>query len=144
MLDKDPIGIVDKDSSRRYFTQIPNLLAKLGLTPSTFLVYFHIKMVTGEDPDGVCWKSLNTLAKETELSVATIRRAKKALAKKRPSLGNKPLIVVTVDKSYPGKPRHRVTVVDLWEENIDFFRLKPKSRSKTVVPYDDLSDLEED
>jgi biotin operon repressor len=101
-----------KDSSKRdHFTQIPNLVAMLDLEPFTFRIYFHIKMVTGEN--GSCWQSADTISSATGISVRKISDCKKELV-------DKGLILVENMVGNTGNYQ-LITIVDIWQKNAIFF-----------------------
>lgn len=106
---------VDAGDLRKYRTEIPNVVFTLGLSPFEVALYCHLKKTAGAD--GKCWKSTKTLAAETKMSGGQISAAKEELSKPRPELGGKSLINIQTDESKPGRPRHVITIVDIWPEN---------------------------
>ncbi len=101
--------IVDESNDRRYFTQIPNIIDDLGLSPRAFRLYVHIKRVTGES--GRCWQSTRTLAEGCNMSTGSVSKAKKELAANR-------LIDVDAKKNKSGgKDFHSIRIADIWVEN---------------------------
>ena len=124
--------VVEQDS-RVWRTEIPNIVFGLGLSVYEKVLYLHLKQTAGQA--GRCWKSTATLAAESGMSMASISEAKKGLAEKRKELGGKPLIIIKQEKQQGGgKARHIITIVDIWEKNIAFYRLKKATgnRGKTT------------
>lgn len=122
--------IRDDGDPKRYFAQIPNIVLKLGLKPYALSLYMHIKQIASED--GRCTKSTPTLAKETGMGAGSISRAKDELSKPFALLGGKSLINITEEASHGGKPRHIVTVVDIWPENMTHFASTRSTGEKRI------------
>lgn len=117
------IGIVDQSDLRRYRTEIPNIVFALGLTPFELALYCHLKRTAGAE--GKCWKTTKTLAAETGMSGGMISQAKEGLEQTRPELGGKALIQITRDESKPGRPRHIITITDIWIDNFASYQNSP-------------------
>ena len=96
-----------------YFTQIPNLVDELNLTPHAYRLYGHLRRVAGET--GKCWQSTKTLAKSCNMSMGKISEAKQELENTFP-----PLIRV-VSKTKENGIYHEITISDIWSINHDFF-----------------------
>lgn len=109
----------DEGDPKKYFAQIPNIVLKLGLSPYALTLYFHVKQTAAED--GRCNKGTSTLARETGMGAGSVSRAKEELLKPQPLLNGKPLISITDEPARAGKPRHVVTVTDIWPENMAYF-----------------------
>lgn len=107
--------VVDHGDLKKYRTEIPNMVFNLGLSPYEFTLYCHLKKTAGAD--GTCWKSTATLARETGMSSGMISKAKLALQQVFALTGG-PLITVN-EESNPkgGKPKHCITLTDIWEQN---------------------------
>ena len=101
--------IIDESNDRRYFSQIPNYVDDLGLSPYAFRLYVHIKRVTGES--GKCWQSTKTLAKSCNMGIGSVTRAKKELAKA------KLIEIEPTTNPHGGKDYHVTRIVDIWLEN---------------------------
>lgn len=107
--------VVDHGDSKKYWTQIPNIVFTLGLTPYEFALYCHLKRTAGAE--GICWKSTATLARETSMSGGMVSKAKIALQQDYPVLG-KPLITVSEEPNAKGgKPKHCIALTDIWGQN---------------------------
>jgi hypothetical protein len=115
-----PAKVTDAGDSRRYRTEIPNVIFTLGLSPFELTLYIHLKRTAGEQ--GECWKSTTTLAKETGMSSGMVSKAKDSLAAGRAELGGKALIHVREEGNpHGGKARHLITLTDVWPDNIRRF-----------------------
>lgn len=107
---------VDLGDSRKYRTEIPNLVFALGLSPFELALYVHLKKTAGAE--GACWKSTQTLSEETGMSAGMVSRAKEGLQSARLELGGKSLINVSEEANRNGgRPRHIITITDIWPEN---------------------------
>ena len=110
-------SVYDNGDLHRYRTEIPNIIFRLGLTPYELTLYAHLKQTAGDG--GQCWKSTDTLAKETGMSTGTISKAKDGLVTSRPELAGKSLIEVREESgTHGGRPRHYITLTDVWPENM--------------------------
>lgn len=114
--------VTDDGDTKKYWTQIPNIVFDLGLKPFELVLYAHLKRAAGANIKGKCTKSTPTLARETGMGAGTISRAKTALAKRRADLNNKSLIR-TRETLNPrgGKKRHEIIITDIWKENMARF-----------------------
>lgn len=112
--------ITDSGDLRKYRTEIPNIIYSLGLTPFELALYNALKRTAGQN--GTSRKSTPTLAKESGMSPGMVSKAKVGLAKPRPLLGNKPLIVINKEKNRNGgKAKDMIDIVDIWRENMAYF-----------------------
>lgn len=68
------------EESNKKHTQVPNNMAKDGLTPRDQLVYAVIH--SHNNSNNECFPSLQTLSEESQLSIPTIRTSIKSLEKK--------------------------------------------------------------
>src|SRR3954466_5847100 len=95
--------IVEFESAEPYwFTFSPSIISKLTylnkngqrvkISANAREVYRAIKAAAGER--GICWKSTETLAEETNLSMGTVSNCKKELLQPMIELGGKPLITI--------------------------------------------------
>lgn len=121
--------VVDHGDLRKYRTEIPNIVFTLGLSPYELALYCLLKKTAGAD--GLCWKSTATLARESGMSSGMVSKAKLALQEPVAVFG-KPLITVSGEvNKQGGKPKHCITLTDIWPEN---FRLKGTSSPHEVDP----------
>lgn len=114
--------ITDQGDSKRYWTQIPNIIFDLGLKPQEFVLYSHLKRAAGSNPNGKCTKSTATLSRETGLGAGTVSRAKTALETKRSEIHNKPLIKTKeIPNPRGGKAYQEISITDIWKLNMEHF-----------------------
>lgn len=114
--------VTDEGDPRLYWTQIPNILCEIGLTPLELALYVHLKRAAGASPVGKCFKSTATLARETGMGAGTVSRTKTALETRRSTLGNRPLIrTKEVPNPKGGKAFQEITITDIWKLNTDRF-----------------------
>lgn len=106
--DEAPIG---------HFSQIPNMVDDMGLTPFAYRLYGHLKRVTGEN--GKCWQSTETISKACGMSMGAVSKAKKELENVWP-----PLIRVTSQKKGDGRIYHEIFITDIWKINNSFYTEK--------------------
>jgi hypothetical protein len=102
-------AIEDEGDLKKYRTEIPNMVYDIGLTPYEGWLYGHFKRVCGAKPDGMCWKSVATLAKETGMSTGRVSEARRELERRG-------LIKLEQPKG-PGTTV-TVTIVDIWPQNM--------------------------
>jgi hypothetical protein len=106
--------------ARRFFFLVPNIVCHLGLTPYEFAVYGAIRRTAGEE--GTCFMSGKTLALLCRMSTGQVSRCKTRLAAPFEKLGGKPLIwIVKQPSPHGGKPYHDIRVVDIWDDNDQYF-----------------------
>lgn len=116
------IEILYQESPRTFYTQIPNIVFHLGLSPTAFLLYSYYRSI------GACFKSQATIQRETGLSDKTIRNVHKELKQNFEKLGTKPLIVISRRvKPDGGKNTNLITIIDIWIENDLFFNKSLRS-----------------
>jgi hypothetical protein len=118
----DHLTVQDAGNERSFFTILPHIVLTLGLSPYALALYIHLKKVTGERAGAVCYKKTSTLAGELKMSAGSISAAKVELAAPRSHLNGKSLIAITQQKNHNGgKPRHHITITDIWAENFAVF-----------------------
>lgn len=103
----------DAGDSRRYFTQLPNIIDDADLSVYAFRLYVHLKRVAGED--GKCIQSERTLAKACHMSAGSINNAKKVLEKAE-------LIQIEIITNEHGEfDSDEITIMDIWRENMNHY-----------------------
>jgi len=118
----EEIRIADGSSDRKYFTMIPNIVFEYPLTVYAFRVYSHIKKVAGEN--GVCFQTLRTIAGWCNISHPSVIRAIRELEKAG-------MIEVTkVTGKRGGFSHNEMTIIDLWQTNVDHFNLPDLDRNE--------------
>ncbi len=121
------------ESVNKYFTQIPNILAELELSPSEFRLYFEYKRIAGEK--GACWKSLMMLSQEIGIGQRTIQECNKTLSEPRDKLGGLSLIkLIHRFKDDGSRDTSVITIVDIWPINMTYFSLNRGGGAKSAPP----------
>ncbi len=101
--------------SRRYFTQIPNIVFHLGLSVYAFALYAAIKRAAGEK--GKCIKNTDTLHTDAGMSTGMVSKAKQQLVLPRPEQGGRALITIKKVPVRGKKARDHITATDIWDVN---------------------------
>ena len=102
--------------SRRYFFQIPNIIFELRLNAYDIALFSAMARTAGEN--GRCWRSTRNLASMSGMSVGTVSKSKKTLARPFQLLNGKALIQITKRRGlHGGRAYDEVTIVDIWAEN---------------------------
>jgi Helix-turn-helix domain len=100
-------------------TETPNIIFELNLSVYERCVYQTIKKIAGDN--GKCFKSSETLAKESGMDIRKYRSCLKSLSKKFDLIG-KPLITVVQRKNPRGDfETNIITIVNIWPENYKYF-----------------------
>ena len=121
--------VEDEEPDHAFRTEIPNVLAELRLPPIAVALYYYFKHTCGQK--STYYKKQKTITAEIGISKATYIKYRNILAEPQPLLGGKPLIRVEVVKIEKFNLPTRITVVNIWRENGDFYRDKNKiTRSK--------------
>ena len=115
--------IESEEEVRDNYTQIPNMVMYMGLSPYARTLYEQIRMTVryGKDEIGVCYKTTKTLSKECNMSMTSVIKAKKELE------DNKLIEIQLHRDNYT--VRHKIKIKNIWKENHQFFEER-KSRSK--------------
>jgi len=129
------IEIANQRRDHAYFTMIPNLLWFLDLSLADFKLYNTLVKTAGWD-GGTCFKTTETLAQESGLSTGAVSQSKTALEKAG-------LITRSTRKrSKGGRPIDHINIVDIWLENIRFFKEVYSPGEETPLVYS-LGELRE-
>jgi hypothetical protein len=99
-----------KDTSKNYFTMIPNIVFELGLSVYAVRLYCELKRVTG-DYGGKCWINTEHLSERCQISTGNISAAKKELLEAG-------LILI---ENKGANHYHEITIVDIWDKNVQHF-----------------------
>jgi hypothetical protein len=136
--DNTDVRIIDDGDLRKYYTQLPNIIFTLGLSPYALTLYAYFKKVAGADSGGACWQKTATIAKGANMSAGAVSNAKAELSKPRPELNGKPLIVIDERSGrHGGKPLHVIRLVNIWTENMAAFE-KPISQDAPPISRDEI------
>lgn len=119
-MSENTIGLdveVQFEGERSYYTTVPNIIFSLGLDPYAFMYYCTLRKTAGEK--GSCFKSKETLSEESGCSYRLISELNNYLSQPFEALGGKPLIRVESQfKSDGSQATNRITIIDVWLENI--------------------------
>jgi hypothetical protein len=130
-----PVQIIDDGGDRKYWTQIPNIVFSLGLSPFELTLYVYLKKVAGAS--GACWQRTGTLADATNMSDGMISKAKAGLSRPRAELNGKALIVIAEEKNrHGGKNRHVIRLSDIWPENFAMFGRPISQDEQAISPHE--------
>lgn len=115
--------IESEEEVRDNYTQIPNMVMYIGLSPYARTLYEQIRMTVryGKKEIGECYKTTKTLAKECNMSMTSVIKAKKELE------ANNLIEILLYRENYT--VRHKILIKNIWKENHQFFEER-KSRSK--------------
>jgi hypothetical protein len=129
--------ITDEGDLRKYFTQIPNILFTLGLSPYALTLYAYFKKVAGASASGACWQKTSTIATATGMSGGMVSKAKAELSQPRLELKGKPLIMIAERlNKHGGKPGHIIRLADIWPENFAMFAKPISQAAEPISPHE--------
>jgi len=115
-LSNKQLAFLNLRGDHKYFTIIPNILFKKGLSLPDFKLYATITKIAG--PRGTCYMSTGRLAQEAGISVGAVSRSKQKL--KDEGL----ITIVRRKRSARGHAIDHIALIDIWKENILHF-VKP-------------------
>lgn len=125
------IQVEDLSTEKKFFTQIPNIIIRMGLGPYALSYYLVLKSIAG---DKTCFMKAKNLAELVGCSTRQLRRLNAILSKPFEALNGKPLIKISYRKDSNGESQPNVIqIVDIWVENIDALR-SDKPIAKTKIP----------
>lgn len=132
MSDDQEIHVEDLCTEKKYFSQIPNIIHRMGLGCYIVAYYCLLKSIAGDKNS--CFMSQKTIASLLGCSTKQIRLMNNFMAQPFQILGGKSLIKVTHRKTEAGdKAPNLVQIVDIWVENINALNSK-NSIPKTPMP----------
>lgn len=112
----------DESSLQHYFTQIPNIVFEMGLSPFQFTAYSVFKRTAGSK--GVCFKTNVTLAREIGCSIRMLVDIKKQLVE----FGLITQLKRTDKKG--GSLPDLIQIVDIWHKNMmEMIKKYPKNQT---------------
>jgi len=116
MIDQQ-IEIEDLSTEKKFFTQIPNIIYKMGLGPYVVAYYCLLKAIAGET--GACFISQKNICDMLGCSERQIRLMNAFMSQPFAILGGKPLIKIKhrTDKN-GGKTTNLIQITDIWLENV--------------------------
>lgn len=112
--------ITDKSGDKKYFTQIPNIIANHSSAYEQSL-YLIMKRLAGES--GYCYASLNFLASKMGVHKTTVSKTIDKLLKRS-------WITETEKKKVRGGLVRTFTIVDIWKLNIDNYESGAETTTK--------------
>lgn len=117
MSDDQEIHVEDLCTEKKYFSQIPNIIHRMGLGCYVVAYYCLLKSIAGDS--GHCFTGQKKLAKSLGCSDRHIRKMNAFMSKPFEILGGKPLIKITYRKNEDGEPiPNLIHVTDIWLENV--------------------------
>lgn len=105
--------ITEEKNERVYFSMIPNMICELGLSVYAMALYVRLKRRAGET--GECWESTRNLAAGCRMSTKKVGEAKRELE----AAGL--IKIKTAEGIHGGRPYHVITIVDVWQRNLELF-----------------------
>ena len=117
MSDDQEIHVEDLCTEKKYFSQIPNIIHRMGLGCYIVAYYCLLKSIAGDKNS--CYMSQKNIASLLGCSTRQIRLMNDFMAKPFAILSGKPLIKVThrKDENNESIP-NLIQVVDIWVENV--------------------------
>jgi hypothetical protein len=113
---EEKIHVNDESADKTYFTMIPNIILKLGLSPHCIAYYLLLKSVAGDR--GKCFMAIKSMAQQLNCSDRQIQKMNKILSKPLLILKGKSLIRINSQKKPDGNNATNViTITDIWLEN---------------------------
>lgn len=103
--------ITQEVDERRYYSQIPNLIDEMELTPHAVRLYLRIKRRAADY--GACWENTGNLANGCHMSAGMVSKAKKELVKAG---------LIKIERVRCKNGRYdNITVNDIWPQNMVYF-----------------------
>lgn len=102
------------NKQKKYFTQIPNIIDNLELSPRAYRLYGHLKTIFGVNYTRACTQAQERLAVVCRMSKGSIGNAKKELIQKG-------LIEIDIVKTTRGN-KHSIRGVNIEKKNEEFFQ----------------------
>lgn len=132
MSEDQEIQIEDLSTEKAYFTMIPNIVLKMGLTPYELAYYIILKSIAGEAR--ACFMSQKKIADLVGCSTRQLRKMNQILSSPFEILENKPLIKITYRKNeLNGNMPNLIQIVDIWGVNMHVLQSKtPVSKNNKL------------
>jgi hypothetical protein len=115
---KDETWIIESEEEvHDNFTQVPNIVMHMGLSPYAFRLYVQVRMTVGYgEREGMCYKGVRRLAKECNMSMTSVIKARKELE----DLG---LIVTGLHKE-GNLVTYLIKIKSIWRINSLYFKIQ--------------------
>lgn len=131
MSTEQEIQIEDLSNDKSYFTQIPNIIYRMGLGPYVIAYYSILKSIAGDR--ATCFMSQKNLALLVGCSDKQISLMNKFMSKPFEILNGKSLIRLKTQKKNGEYLPNIIQVVDIWSENMSVIGSK-KTIPNTPMP----------
>lgn len=130
MSDDQEIHVEDLCTEKQYFSQIPNIIHRMGLGCYVVAYYCLLKSIAREK--STCYMKQKNIAKMLGCSDRQIRIMNNIMTQEFEILGGKPLIKIKHRKDSSGENLPNIIqVVDIWVENITAIQ-KLEEESKDI------------
>ncbi len=116
------------NDSRKFRTEIPNIVDDADLSVCAFRLYVHIKRRAGDG--GVCTEGLRGMASACGMAIGTTQKARTELLMK-----NFIAVKEVIEKGRHGGKFEHITIVNLWGKNFEHFTALKRSDGG-VLPDD--------
>ncbi len=131
------INIKIENNHHRYYTELPNIIFEIGLTPVQMCTYAVIKRAAGER--GQCTRSYATLCKMIGVKETCLKKTLKELSEKNIHI-NKSLIIIRNRLTEHGdRDTNEIIISDIWFDNDTYFQKQTGESLKD--PPQSLKDL---
>jgi hypothetical protein len=117
-------NLADCPSTKKFYTEIPNILDDLDLSPYAYRVYGHLKRETGTN-GGCIVRTTRQIAERCKMSIGKVVQAKKELVQAG-------LIDIRQLVNQRGAPAE-IAIVDIWSRNSAFYEKRKNERLSTSV-----------
>ena len=112
---KTAYKIESEEEVRNNFTQVPNMVGFIGLSPYARTLYEQYRITVGYgEEESMCYKGVRRLAKECCMSPTSVIKARKELEERG-------LIEVSVHQD-THLQTHITKVKNIWKANAEFFK----------------------
>lgn len=107
------------EGSHNWRTEIPNIVAELGLDPYSVSLYFHYKKIAGDK--GRCIAKRTTIAEKAKIGITKQKECEQLLCSPIKELGGKSLIKIEYRIGSDGRTiSNKVIIEDIWIENYQY------------------------
>lgn len=109
--------IESEEEVRDNYTQVPNVVMHMGLSPYAFRLYVQIRMTVGYgEREGMCYKGVRRLSEECNMSRTSVIKARKELE----DLG----LIVTGLYKEGNLNTYLIKVRNIWKINSSYFKIQ--------------------
>lgn len=129
---KDKIQITDSSGDRKYWTQIPNIIANHS-TANDQALYFQMKRFAGEN--GMCFATKETLMKKMGIGEVALNKSIKYLLSKQ-------WIKFTGKVKGKTRPISSYMIMDIWKLNVDKYKQIPSKQGIRIPSKTETNPLQ--